>query len=291
MRQATAEPTTKSRSGLLRRKERQPVQKRPEDTMFFTRLRTHAKWVFVLLAAAFAIGFLAFGIGTGGGGVGDFIRELLGSDSGTTSLSELQDKVKDNPTDGEAVVQLSSLLLSQQRFGEATGVLEAYTKLRPKDETALTQLAQAYDFRARLALQNANALRAQAAVGSFGGVAFSFPSDSGFFGAVGQSPIEDALTAKFNTEAFEQGRQSDSFYTKEVAALQELTKLRPDDATLYAQLGSTAVSAGDNDAAIAAYEKYLELEPDGALAQQTKEQLNQLKALEDGSVEGVEQTG
>ena len=25
--------------------------------MFFTRLRTHAKWVFVLLAAAFAIGF------------------------------------------------------------------------------------------------------------------------------------------------------------------------------------------------------------------------------------------
>ena len=37
-----------------------------EDQLFFSRLRRHAKWMFVLLAAVFAVGFVAFGVGLGG---------------------------------------------------------------------------------------------------------------------------------------------------------------------------------------------------------------------------------
>ena len=34
-----------------------------EDTMFFPRLRRHAKWMFVLLALVFELGFVVFGVG------------------------------------------------------------------------------------------------------------------------------------------------------------------------------------------------------------------------------------
>ena len=37
-----------------------------EDTMFFPRLRRHAKWMFLFLALVFALGFVGFGVGAGG---------------------------------------------------------------------------------------------------------------------------------------------------------------------------------------------------------------------------------
>ena len=46
-----------------------------EDTMFFPRLRRHAKWLFVFLALAFGLGFVGFGVGAGGVGVGDLFQE------------------------------------------------------------------------------------------------------------------------------------------------------------------------------------------------------------------------
>ena len=43
-----------------------------EKTMFFPKLRRQAKWVFVFLALVFALGFVVFGVGSGGGiGLGD----------------------------------------------------------------------------------------------------------------------------------------------------------------------------------------------------------------------------
>ena len=54
------------------------VTRRPdvvvEDTMFFPRLRRHAKWMFALLALMFALGFVGFGVGAGGIGFGDILR-------------------------------------------------------------------------------------------------------------------------------------------------------------------------------------------------------------------------
>ncbi len=43
--------------------------------MFFPKLRRQAKWMFVFLALAFGIGFVAFGIGgTGGSGISDLFQ-------------------------------------------------------------------------------------------------------------------------------------------------------------------------------------------------------------------------
>src|ERR671935_148941 len=55
-----------------------------EDQLFFARLRRHTKWMFVLLALVFAIGFVAFGVGsgsTGVGGIGDIFNSVFGQTS------------------------------------------------------------------------------------------------------------------------------------------------------------------------------------------------------------------
>src|SRR5436190_18893913 len=38
-----------------------------EGEMFFPKLRRQAKWVFIYLALSFAVGFVVFGVGSGGG--------------------------------------------------------------------------------------------------------------------------------------------------------------------------------------------------------------------------------
>ena len=45
------------------RKHKDSGGQRYEDTLFFNRLRTHAKWVFVLLIIVFGGGFIFLGVG------------------------------------------------------------------------------------------------------------------------------------------------------------------------------------------------------------------------------------
>src|SRR6185503_13332844 len=71
-----------------------------EDTMFFPRLRRHAKWMFVLLA-------LVFGLGFGGTGIGDIFRDQGGTSSGQ-SVSDAQKQAAENPKSAQAWRDLST---------------------------------------------------------------------------------------------------------------------------------------------------------------------------------------
>ena len=53
---------------------KRPKQPSWEDQLFFSRLRAHAKWVFVFLAAVFMLSFVVFGVGSGSGGIGDILQ-------------------------------------------------------------------------------------------------------------------------------------------------------------------------------------------------------------------------
>ena len=56
--------------------------------MFFPRLRRQAKWVFVFLALVFAIGFVAFGVGSGSTGISDILRgNFFGGGTSTSASS------------------------------------------------------------------------------------------------------------------------------------------------------------------------------------------------------------
>jgi len=79
--------------------------------MFFTRLRRHAKWMFVFLALVFAIGFVGFGIGANqNASLGDLIRGNNGSTSGNVSVRDAREQLQKNPTSAAAKRELATAL-------------------------------------------------------------------------------------------------------------------------------------------------------------------------------------
>ena len=82
-----------------------------EDTLFFTRLRKRAKWVFIFLAVVFGLSFALFGVGSsvgGGGGLQDIFNGIRGGGSGTPSVSKAQKATQKNPKDAQAWNDLAS---------------------------------------------------------------------------------------------------------------------------------------------------------------------------------------
>src|SRR5919202_2360140 len=78
-----------------------------EDLMFFPKLRKRAKWIFALLALVFAIGFVAFGVGAGGSGIGDFVSQIFnGSGTSGPSVEDALKKLKQNPKNAPAQLEL-----------------------------------------------------------------------------------------------------------------------------------------------------------------------------------------
>src|SRR5712691_10398469 len=71
-----------------------------EDTMFFPKLRAHAKWMFVLLAFVFASGFVFLGVGSGSSGLGDLLQgnwsDLFSSSSGSSAQVKKDRKLIDS---------------------------------------------------------------------------------------------------------------------------------------------------------------------------------------------------
>src|ERR671937_244043 len=63
-----------------------------QSEMFFPKLRRQAKWMFVFLALVFGIGFVGFGVGSGGVGFGDILRGSGGA-SGVPSVSDAQKRI------------------------------------------------------------------------------------------------------------------------------------------------------------------------------------------------------
>src|SRR5437868_2426326 len=111
--------------------------------MFFPRLRRRAKWIFLVLALVFALGFIGFGVGAGGSGIGNFISDFIHGNTGTsgTSVSGARAKVAKNPRDATAQLELANALTTTGDLTGAVSALDAYLKLRPKDTDALQQQA------------------------------------------------------------------------------------------------------------------------------------------------------
>lgn len=237
------------------------------------------KWVFLLLAVAFAIGFLAFGVGSGGTGIGDALQNLIGrGSSDIASVEDAEKKVEESPGDAEALRNLANAYLAEGRNTDAADALERFVKLEPNDEDALRQLVGIYQSEADAARRRAAELSLQSASASSSASFFGLPGSSGFLGAVGTDSIEQALTGDVIGRSVEETRKAAGFYEQAIPVYERLVAIRPDETTLYIQLGVAADSAGDAERAIAAFEKYLELAPDGEFAQLAEEQLKQLGA-------------
>ena len=86
-----------------RRKHKDSGGQRFEDTLFFNRLRKHAKWVFVFLAIVFAGSFVVFGVGSSSLGLGDIFNSNGGGGSGQPSVSKALKATAEEPEEPQGL--------------------------------------------------------------------------------------------------------------------------------------------------------------------------------------------
>ena len=132
-----------------------------EDTMFFPRLRRHAKWMFVFLALVFGLGFVVFGVGAGGTGVGDIFR---GSGSSSAqSVSDARKETEQHPKNAQTWRDYATALETEGQTAEAILALNTAIDLNPKDDSAYRELAGLHMTRATERQREAQILQLRAA--------------------------------------------------------------------------------------------------------------------------------
>ena len=252
---------------------RAPAAPSIEDTMFFPRLRRHAKWMFVLLALFFAFGFVLFGVGAGGVGVGDIFR---GSGStGVESVSDARKKTDERPKDPTAWRDLATALQTEGETEQAIGALDQAVLLAPKDESAYRELAGLH---LTLATEKQREAQLAQAISVYRAPSQVFP---GLFAPTGQTTYQDPIA--LGVSAIETQRAGSALQeastqaTLAVDAYKRLVALQPDDPNIQLELAQAAQQTGDTTTAIAAYERFLKLAPDDPSASVVKGQLKQLR--------------
>ena len=243
--------------------------------MFFPKLRRQAKWMFVFLALAFGIGFVAFGIGgTGGSGISDLFQRSASSSSGP-SVDDAQEKIDDGNL--AAYKELTEAYRADGRQDEAIAAGEKYVKARPKDYDFMRTLASDYEAKAARLRQQAAAVQADL-VATTGGTTFSLPQDSVLGRALGTGRIDQELTTAANQKLTEQySRHPDVVHARDPAVpagRRRPTRRRapPAPARAVRHIRHSCVPT-----ALKAYERVIKLAPDSAEAQQAKQQMQLLK--------------
>jgi cytochrome c-type biogenesis protein CcmH/NrfG len=261
------------------RKQKQPQW---QEELFFQRLRTHAKWAYVALAVAFAATFALLGVGSGSTGLSDIFQNAFNFGSGGgTSISKLESKVAKHPQDVVAWRDLATAYETKQRTQDAINALERYSALKPKDATALSELASQYTTLAQGYATDYQNAQADAA---FASPSSALAPTSGTFGQIFSDPkgLQDPIGSVAAQAA--QGRAQTAFTNYQGAqqsaesTFQRLAKLTPKDVTVQYQLGQAAQAAGDPKTAVKAYETFLKLAPNDVDAASVRNLLKQAKA-------------
>jgi tetratricopeptide (TPR) repeat protein len=244
--------------------------------MFFPKLRRQAKWVFLLLAIIFAVGFVVFGVGSGGGlGFLDIFNNNSGSSS-SPSETKARNRIKQNPKDAAAYQDLSSALQAKGDLRGAAAALATYTKLRPKDAAALASLAGLY---------TALGTRLQSSIttAQLQSQATSFPTvvggglEQNKQPVVSPNAIFQSLSELSNTKLTDLFQKQQADYNQAEVINRRIVALDPKDANAQLNLGQAAQSAGDTTKAIAAYRQFIKLAPDDPTVPLVK---SQIKAIQ-----------
>lgn len=254
--------------------------------MFFTRLRRHAKWMFVFLALVFGVGFVGFGIGANqNASIGDLLRGGGGTSNGNVSISDARDQVKQSPKSAQAQRNLATALQQDGQTDEAIVVLNRYLALKPKDKEALQELAGLHLGRATALARDAQEAQVRASYLTFGST-FSTPLDLGNGATLGTDPIDEAVSTLANEAVSRAYTGAQASFKKAEQTYDRLALAAPRDPNVQLELAQAAQQGGDIAKAITAYEKFLKLAPDDPTAPIVKQQIAQLKAAQTPSPSG-----
>jgi tetratricopeptide (TPR) repeat protein len=271
----------------------QPKKKRQaapswEEQLFFSRLRRHAKVMYVLLALVFAVGFVAFGVGSGSTGISGALQDLFnGSTGGGSSVDSRiksdQNKIAKNPANAALYTDLATLYQQKNESSAAIRTLESGAKANPKNLEILGALATAYRRDAEAAKTNAQ--NAQAALNSTFFTQPGLDTNSTLGSAFTSDPVSQAL----KTKASSSFQELTTAYSKAESAYQRVataSRGSSSEASAQLQLASIALEAlnftgqpTEVQTAIAAYKRYLAIDPHGPNAAQAKQTIKQLQAF------------
>jgi tetratricopeptide (TPR) repeat protein len=256
--------------------------KRPawEDQLFFGRLRGHARWVFVLIAAAFIVSFVILGVGSGSTGISDVLGNLLNGSSATgASLSSLQHQTVLHPKSAVDWRNYASKLEQAHQNDLAIAALTSYTKLRPKDQDALLELAGLYLSRA--SDWNTLYTNSQALTQTLSPSPLIEPKASSALGKAVASlpdPLASAISSEFGGASSNEYTKVIEYLNSRVGVYQKLAALNPDSAVTQYSLAQAAQSAGNLKLAVRAYQTFLKLAPADSLAPTARQEITALKA-------------
>jgi Tfp pilus assembly protein PilF len=267
-----------------RQRPKEPPKKRKraapayEQTMFFPRLRRQAKWVFVFLALVFAVGFVAFGVGSGSSGISDILRGNFFGGGGTSTSSLVKQKqqaIARNPKDISAYLDLAGLYQQDQDETKALATLRKAEQVAPRNFDVLNRIAGIYSGQAELerqAAQNAQIVYFESTVSPPG-----LDPSSTLGQAISSDPYSDVLKTRAN-EAYS---KMVSAFTKAETAYKKLVTAAAgtsQEANAQLQLAGAAQISGDTTTAVNAYTRFLKIAPDSPNALAVRQTLEQLKA-------------
>jgi tetratricopeptide repeat protein len=245
-----------------------------EDTMFFPRLRRHTKWMFVLLALFFGVGFVAFGVGAGGTGIGDIFRNHQ-SASGGPSVGKSLAATQKNPRDAQAWSDLAVAYRTKGDTADAIAAQTRYTELRPRDADGFRTLASDYFDEARNQATVAQSSQISSAYSGSVSPAGSGPTLNGR--PLFSDPLANVTPSQADSAYATALQAQSTALGNAITAYEKVAALAPNDPNVQAELGTNALQAGNNAVAEKAFKRYLQLAPDSSDAPLIRRQLKQLR--------------
>ncbi len=274
---------------------RKPPGERPLFTEWVVR---RGRWVFILLAAVFVIGFVLYGVGnSGGAGLNDVLQNGNASNTPTTVptpdvVKAALKATKERPTDASAWVSLGAAYSSAAAgLSSPAGALVDYSmsvtayekakSLKPTDVDVLSALALAYNAEASAADSRAAELYNQSSSlqSARSNVELFAPAS---FGSL-VDPLTQAMDSSISNRANALQQLTSPFYTQASAASKaaltvylQLTTLRSTDPAIWFQMAEAARQTGDKTNEVKAFERFLALVPSDPLSPQVRSALDNL---------------
>jgi cytochrome c-type biogenesis protein CcmH/NrfG len=187
------------------------------------RIKRWTKWIALLVAVAFAGGFLFLGVGYGGAGfnVSDAFscanqNTVNTADTPEARIAAFEQRLQQNPNDTEALLGLATIYQNDGQLTVAAAYLEKVIVADPTQKDVYLRLANIY----------------------------------------------------MNNEVLDYGSAK--------TVLIKLTSVDPENPDVYLKLGIAQRELGETEAAILAWQKYLQLDPNGDMADVVKEQIQTL---------------
>jgi predicted Zn-dependent protease len=254
-----------------------PPPRSYEDEMFFPRLRRQAKWMFVVLALVFGLGYVIFNVGgtIPGTGLGDILQNAGGGD-GRPDVGDAEDKVRDDPKSPSAKLELADAYTQNDRPDDAIPVLEDYLELRPKDADVVSRLAGLYMGQGARRQQDAALAQAEVQAAAPG---TQFAPASGLVTQLrAQGELATALSADANERLSRASSEASLSFQQARDMYKKLGGLTPDDSSVQFSIAQASEQAGDYASAIAAYKRFIKLAPDDPNVPAIKQQIQLLEA-------------